>query len=50
MKIEIGKEFPGYFKSLYPEEFQLFSHFETTVGMRLFSIRESSVLEWMLCF
>ena len=30
MKIEIGKEFPGYFKSLYPEEFQLFSHFETT--------------------
>lgn len=33
MKIEIGKEFPGYFKSLYPEEFQLFSHFETTAAV-----------------
>lgn len=33
MKIEIGKEFPGYFKSLYPEEFQLFSHFETTAAI-----------------
>ena len=30
MKIEIGKEFPQYFKALYPEEFELFSHFETT--------------------
>ena len=30
MKIEIGKEFPKYFKSSYPEEFELFSHFETT--------------------
>ncbi len=40
MKIEIGKEFPGYFKSLYPEEFQLFSHFETTaaVPVPLFAI------------
>lgn len=33
MKIEIGKELPGYFKSLYPEEFQLFSHFETTAAV-----------------
>lgn len=33
MKIEIGKEFPGYFKSLYPEEFQLFSPFETTAAV-----------------
>ena len=33
MKIEIGKEFPGYFKCLYPEEFQLFSHFETTAAV-----------------
>lgn len=33
MKIEIGKEFPGYFKSLYPEEFQLFSHFETSAAV-----------------
>ena len=30
MKIEIGKEFPAYFKSSYPEEFERFSHFETT--------------------
>ena len=33
MKIGIGKEFPRYFKSLYPEEFELFSHFETTSGI-----------------
>ena len=33
MKIEIGKEFPQYFKLLYPEEFELFSHFETTTGI-----------------
>ena len=33
MKIEIGKEFPQYFKALYPEEFELFSHFETTTGI-----------------
>lgn len=33
MKIEIGKEFPKYFKSSYPEEFELFSHFETTAGI-----------------
>ncbi len=30
MKIEIGEEFPQYFKPAYPEEFDLFSHFETT--------------------
>lgn len=33
MKIEIGKAFPQYFKPLYPEEFELFSHFETTAGI-----------------
>ena len=33
MKIEIGKEFPQYFKPSYPEEFELFSHFETTAGI-----------------
>lgn len=33
MKIEIGKEFPEYFKPLYPEEFDLFSHFEVTAGI-----------------
>ncbi len=33
MKIEIGKNFPEYFKPLYPEEFKLFSHFETTAGI-----------------
>lgn len=30
MKIEIGKEFPKYFTPAYPEEFELFSHLETT--------------------
>ncbi len=33
MKIEIGKEFPDYFNSSYPEEFELFSHFEVTAGI-----------------
>ena len=33
MKIKINKEFPQYFKSAYPEEFELFSHFETTAGI-----------------
>lgn len=33
MKIEIGKDFPKNFKSLYPEEFELFSHFEVTAGI-----------------
>lgn len=33
MKIEIGKEFPRYFKPSYPEEFELFSHFEVTAGI-----------------
>ena len=33
MKIEIGKDFPQYFKSLYPEEFELFSHLEVTAGI-----------------
>ena len=33
MKIEIGKDFPQYFKPAYPEEFDLFSHFEVTAGI-----------------
>ena len=33
MKIEIGKDFLQYFKPSYPEEFELFSHFETTAGI-----------------
>ena len=33
MKIEIGKQFPPYFRSRYPQEFELFSHFETTAGI-----------------
>ena len=33
MKIEIGKAFPHYFKPSYPEEFELFSHFEVTAGI-----------------
>ncbi len=33
MKIEIGKDFPQYYKPLYPEEFELFSHFEVTAGI-----------------
>ncbi len=33
MKIEIGREFPQYFKPSYPEEFELFSHFEVTAGI-----------------
>lgn len=33
MKIEIGTTIPSHFKSSYPEEFELFSHFETTSGI-----------------
>ncbi len=33
MKLEIGKEFPGYFKPLYPEEFEICSHFEVTAAI-----------------
>ena len=33
MKIEIKKDFPQYFKPAYPEEFELFSHFEVTAGI-----------------
>lgn len=33
MKIEIGRDFPQHFKPSYPEEFELFSHFETTAGI-----------------
>ena len=53
MKIEIGKEFPRYFKPLYPEEFNLFHHFETTAGIPsvLFAIttwKENGKAEYML--
>lgn len=33
MKIEIGKRFPRYFKPSYPEEFEPFSHLETTAAI-----------------
>ena len=33
MKIEIEKDFPQYFKPAYPEEFELFHHFEVTAGI-----------------
>ena len=33
MKIEIGTEFPAYFRPSYPEEFELFSHFEVAAGI-----------------
>ena len=33
MKIEIEKDFPQYFRPAYPEEFELFSHFEVTAGI-----------------
>ena len=38
MKIEIEKDFPQHFKPAYPEEFELFSHFEVTAGYRPFSL------------
>ena len=54
MKIEIGKDFPQYFKPSYPEEFELFSHFETTAGIptvftpgaAFMEIRQPSLLLW----
>lgn len=33
MKLEFGQEFPSYFRPAYPEEFELFSHFEVTAGI-----------------
>ena len=33
MKLEVGRDFPPHFKALYPEEFDLFSHFETTAAI-----------------
>lgn len=33
MKIEISNEFPAYFREAYPQEFELFSHFEVTAGI-----------------
>lgn len=33
MKIEISEAFPEHFRPAYPEEFELFSHFETTAGI-----------------
>lgn len=35
MKIEVGGVFPAYFQPAYPEEFQLFSHFEVTAASPL---------------
>ena len=33
MKIEIGRDFPDWFQPAYPEEFELFSHFEVTAAI-----------------
>lgn len=33
MKIEMGTDFPAYFEAAYPEEFDLFSHFEVGAGI-----------------
>lgn len=33
MRIEIGRDFPSHFKPAYPEEFELFSHLETTAAI-----------------
>ena len=33
MKLEFGQEFPSYFRPAYPEEFELFHHFEVTAGI-----------------
>lgn len=33
MKIEIDRDFPQYFRPSYPEEFELFSHLETTAAI-----------------
>ncbi len=33
MKIEIGKTFPSHFHPSYPQEFELFSHLETTAAI-----------------
>lgn len=33
MKITVDKAFPSYFQPAYPEEFELFSHFETTAAI-----------------
>ena len=45
MKVEIGKTFPANFKALYPEEFELFSHFEVTAAIPtvLFAITTCAV-------
>ena len=32
MKVEMGRTFPANFKALYPEEFELFSHFVVTAA------------------
>lgn len=33
MKIEISRDFPSHFQPAYPEEFELFSHFELTAAI-----------------
>jgi len=42
VKIEIGKAFPQYYKPSYPEEFELFSHFETTAGIPMQIFKEKN--------
>lgn len=50
MKIEIEKDFPQYFKPAYPEEFELFSHFEVTAGIPtvLFAVTFERMMIWYL--
>lgn len=40
MKLEFSKDFPVYFRSAYPEEFELFSHFEviSSIPQVLFAV------------
>ena len=33
MKLEFSKAFPAYFQPAYPQEFELFSHFETIASV-----------------
>ena len=42
MKIEIEKDFPQYFRPAYPEEFELFHHFEG--GRKIFCVYGENLL------
>jgi len=33
MKIDISKDFPAFFRPAYPQEFEIFSHLETTASI-----------------